>query len=92
MSRSGYSDDLEPWDLIRWRGAVNSAIKGKRGRALLQKMADALDALRKGATCPECNRGWKGVVQEDANSTGFEIVQTSGPDAPEWLPKMRRSS
>ena len=31
MSRSGYEDGLEMWDLIRWRGAVASAIRGKRG-------------------------------------------------------------
>ena len=45
MSRSGYSDDLEPWDLIRWRGAVASAIKGKRGQAFLKEMAAALDEM-----------------------------------------------
>lgn len=45
MSRSGYSEDCDGWDLIRWRGAVNSAIKGKRGQALLTEMAQALDAL-----------------------------------------------
>lgn len=46
MSRSGYCDDMEnTWELIRWRGAVNSAIKGKRGQALLLEMATALDAM-----------------------------------------------
>ncbi len=45
MSRSGYSDACEGWDLIRWRGAVNSAIKGKRGQALLKDMANALDKM-----------------------------------------------
>lgn len=45
MSRSGYSDDCDSWSLIRWRGAVNSAIKGKRGQALLKEMAAALDAM-----------------------------------------------
>jgi hypothetical protein len=45
MSRSGYSDDCENWDLIRWRGAVNSAIRGKRGQALLRELAEALDAM-----------------------------------------------
>lgn len=45
MSRSGYSDDCEQWDLIRWRGAVNSAIKGKRGQAFLKEMLAAMDAL-----------------------------------------------
>ncbi len=45
MSRSGYSDDLDQWDLIRWRGAVKSAIKGRRGQAFLREMAAALDAM-----------------------------------------------
>lgn len=45
MSRSGYSDDCDGWDLIRWRGAVNSAIKGKRGQAFLRELAAALDAM-----------------------------------------------
>jgi hypothetical protein len=45
MSRSGYSDDCNGWDLIRWRGAVTSAIRGKRGRALLLELRDALDAM-----------------------------------------------
>lgn len=47
MSRSGYSDDFdgEQWQHIMWRGAVASAIRGKRGRAFLQELADALDAM-----------------------------------------------
>jgi hypothetical protein len=45
MSRSGYSDDCDGWDLIRWRGAVASAIRGKRGQDFLREMAAALDAL-----------------------------------------------
>lgn len=48
MSRSGYSDDYgddDPWALIRYRGAVNSAIKGKRGQALLRELLAALDAM-----------------------------------------------
>src|ERR1043165_286590 len=49
MSRSGYSDDCDSqearWTLIRWRGAVNSAIKGKRGQAFLREALAALDAL-----------------------------------------------
>lgn len=48
MSRSGYSEDLDNnWDLIRWRGAVNAAIKGKRGQEFLQETLDALDAMEK---------------------------------------------
>lgn len=46
MSRSNYSDDCEDqWSMIRWRGAVNAAIKGKRGQALLRELRDALDAM-----------------------------------------------
>lgn len=45
MSRSGYVDDGEQWDMIRWRGAVNSAIRGKRGQAFLRELRDALDAM-----------------------------------------------
>lgn len=48
MSRSGYVDDSDNnWDLIRWRGAVKSAIRGKRGQAFLREMLAALDALPK---------------------------------------------
>lgn len=43
MSRSGYSEDCE--DLGLWRGAVESAIRGRRGQAFLREMADALDAM-----------------------------------------------
>lgn len=45
MSRAGYSEDCDGWELIMWRGAVNSAIRGKRGQAFLREMLEALDAL-----------------------------------------------
>ena len=46
MSRSGYCENYEDnWALIRWRGAVKSAIKGRRGQALLREMLAALNAL-----------------------------------------------
>lgn len=45
MSRAGYSDDIEGWAMIRWRGQVASAIRGKRGQALLSEMLVALDAM-----------------------------------------------
>jgi hypothetical protein len=46
MSRSGYTDDCDQniyW--INWRGAVKSAIRGKRGQAFLQEMLQAMAAL-----------------------------------------------
>jgi hypothetical protein len=45
MSRSGYTDACEGWDLIRWRGAVRAAIRGHRGQAFLKEMLAALDAM-----------------------------------------------
>lgn len=48
MSRSGYSDDFgcdNQWDLIRWRGAVASAIRGKKGQAFLREMLAVLDGM-----------------------------------------------
>jgi len=48
MSRHGYcdGDDVDDyWSVIRWQGAVQSAIRGKRGQALLRRMAQALDAM-----------------------------------------------
>lgn len=46
MSRSGYSEECdEDWGFIRWRGAVASAIRGKRGQAFLKEILAALDAM-----------------------------------------------
>ena len=46
MSRSGYSDYVEDnWQLICWRGAVASAIRGKRGQAFLKELAAKMDAM-----------------------------------------------
>lgn len=46
MSRSGYSDDCDdPLVLGRWRAAVRSAMRGKRGQAFLREMLAALDAM-----------------------------------------------
>lgn len=48
MSRSGYSDDYgceNLRELTMWRGAVASAIGGKRGQAFLREMLSCLDHL-----------------------------------------------
>lgn len=45
MSRSGYSDDCDGWALIRWRGAVTSASRGKRGQSFFKELLAALDAM-----------------------------------------------
>ena len=45
MSRSGYSDDHDQWALIKYRGQVASAIRGKRGQKMLRDLRDALEAM-----------------------------------------------
>lgn len=46
MSRSGYTDDYdEDGTGGLWRGAVASALRGKRGQAFLRELAAALDAM-----------------------------------------------
>jgi hypothetical protein len=45
MSRSGYCDDIDQWDLIKWRGQVASVLRGKRGQKLLVDLYKALDAM-----------------------------------------------
>lgn len=60
MSRSGYTDDMDSqWEMIRWRGAVASAIRGARGQAFLKEMLAALHALER-----------KRLISEDLESHG----------------------
>ena len=45
MSRSGYGDDCDEGSLGLYRGAVQRAIDGKRGQAMLRDLLVALDAM-----------------------------------------------
>ena len=46
MSRSGYTEDCDDqWAMIRWRGAVASAVRGKKGQAFFKELVAALDAM-----------------------------------------------
>jgi len=62
VSRHGYSDDLEPLSLGRWRGIVASATRGKRGQAFFRALVDALDAM------PE-----KRLVDSELETTSGEV-------------------
>lgn len=43
--------------------------------------------------CGECGRSARMITQRAGGGVQFEIVQTGGPDQPDWLPvKMRRES
>lgn len=88
MSRSGYTDDYdgEHWQLIMWRGAVASAIKGRRGQAFLKEMLAAMDALpepklvaneleEEGAVCAIGSVGKKrGVDMSEIDPEDYERV------------------
>lgn len=45
MSRSGYTEDIDNWQLIKWRGQVASALRGSRGQRFLRELIAALDAM-----------------------------------------------
>lgn len=45
MSRSGYSDDIDNWQMIKWRGMVASATRGKRGQKFFRDLLEALDVM-----------------------------------------------
>lgn len=91
MSRSGYSDDCDnDWELICWRGAVASAIRGRRGQAFLRELLAALDARLHGrliaheleAAGEVCAIGSVGVLR------GADLVvemRRLNPDDPEAI-------
>ncbi len=45
MGRSGYSDEINTWELIKYRGQVASAIRGQRGQHFLKELVAALEAM-----------------------------------------------
>lgn len=60
---------------------------------LVYELLQCEEPMAKGATCKECGRGAKALYTLFSRRQVLEIVQTGGPDAPEWLvPKMRRLS
>jgi len=68
MSRSGYTDSCEGWDLIRWRGAVASAIRGERGQRTLREILAALDAM------PEKKLAAESLVTEDGEHCTLGVL------------------
>lgn len=87
MSRSGYSDDIDNWQMIKWRGIVASAIRGRRGQAMLRDLLAALDAM------PEKALIVHGLETEDgdvcalgalAKARGIDISKLD-PDEPQGI-------
>jgi len=85
VNRSGYSYDLcDTWELIRWRGAVVSAIRGARGQALLREMAEVLDAM-------PVKRLIRGAFEHDGEVCALgAVAQARGTDVSDLDTKNRK--
>lgn len=82
MGRAGYSDEGDQWDMIRWRGAVESAIRGKRGQAFLKDLRAALDAQ------PEKKLYEHELQTKEGHSCALGVVGASrGIDMVGWDPE-----
>ena len=57
---------------------------------LVHRVIGTEEAYTKGAVCPACGAGFRGIFQHDASGVTMEIVQTCGPDAPDFMPVIRR--
>jgi hypothetical protein len=58
---------------------------------MVYAVLNAEDAMTRGATCKECNRGARAIFKRMGGSVSFELAQTEGREQPAWLePKMRR--
>lgn len=52
---------------------------------LVSKIGNIQGALVKGATCSVCGRSAKTLVSSEDGQDTYELVQTGGPDQPDWL-------
>lgn len=57
---------------------------------MVYELLQTAEVMRKDTLCRECGRSAKAVFHVEHGGTAFEIVQTGGPDVPDWMPKMRR--
>ena len=61
---------------------------------MVYRIIDVEETINKGATCKECGRScaMPVTITDDGLGKSFEMVQTAGPDQPDWMtPKMRRA-
>lgn len=90
MGRSGYVDDYgddDPLALGRWRGAVRSAQRGKRGQAFLRECLATLDAM------PERKLYSGHLVDSDGSCcTMGAVVKARGLDVPEVIRELEEDA
>lgn len=85
MSRHGLQDDIDDnWQLIKYRGQVESAIRGKSGQKFLKELVRALDALPEQKLVSETLQTHDGAVCSFgavARLRGIDVSKfTPGPD------------
>jgi len=57
---------------------------------MIYKVLEVQKKMEEGATCGCCRRSARAVFSDTPTGKRFEIFQTAGPAAPEWLqPKLR---
>ena len=54
------------------------------------KVVDTEKALSEATVCSNCKRGFKMVLNRSPGSVSFRVVQTEGPDLPDYLPEISR--
>lgn len=47
-------------------------------------------AMQAGSTCKACGRSARAIMQRSSSGVSFEVVQTGGPDQPQWLERQMR--
>jgi len=57
---------------------------------MVYKVLEVQQRLEAGAGCRSCGRSLRAQFKPDQPGTVFEFVQTGGPDAPDYLPPIRR--
>lgn len=92
MSRSGYDDCGDnDWALICWRGAVNSAMKGKRGQAFLKEMLAAIDAMpSKRLSHGFADQGTVCALGSVAEARGIDVSDLDSDDPDSRFPIAQR--
>lgn len=61
-------------------------------RWMVAKILEIEEAMQRSHHCGECGRSAKSILtHHHGGGKSFEVVQTGGPDQPDWFePKMRR--
>lgn len=57
---------------------------------MITKVLEMEEVSSKEHVCSECGRGAKMIYTRKGGGVSFEVVQTQGPDCPDFLPPMRR--